>query len=226
MFLSPLVLTLTPCALLQEHLFFFCKWLSIFFTKGKICTQLIPAALPHEDVHPLPCTLQGVLGSVGLGGFAPTSKVSAKRAEKQQDCTKCLIRAILEAALNEIKLSGLDPSQCNPWGADTAICTLIYWALELFSVWFMVVNCVLPNVLCAKPSVPSPIKNQGLIHVKASWWVHYSLDQASGIWDWQIIFQLSVQFSCSNLEEAQVFSINVFMFTFGRILTVGQVTVI
>lgn len=99
-------------------------------------------------------------GQHWMGGFAPTSKVSAKRAEKQQDCTKSLMRAILESALNEIKLLGLDPSQCNPWGADTAICTLIYWALELFSVWFMAVNCVLANVHSAKLSVPSAIKNQ------------------------------------------------------------------
>lgn len=131
-----------------------------------------------------PWTLQGIQIP---GEFIPTNEVSAKRAEKQQDCTKCLIRAILETALNEIKLLGLDPSQCNPWGADTAICTLIYWALELFNIWFMVVNCLLANVHCAKLSVPSPIKNQGLIHVKSSWWVHYVLGQASGSQDWQII---------------------------------------
>lgn len=139
-----------------------------------------------------------------MGELAPISAVSAKRAEKQQDCTKCLIRAIPETAVNEIKLLGLDPSQCKPWGADTAICTLIYWALELFNVWFMVVNCVLANVHCAKLSVPSPIKYQGLIHVKASWWVHYILDQSSGS-QWQIIFHFCPIFLLKRRRGSSVF---------------------
>lgn len=44
-------------------------------------------------------------------GLGSTRTVSAKRAEKQLDRTNCLITAIFETAINEIKLFELDPNQ-------------------------------------------------------------------------------------------------------------------
>lgn len=196
------MLRITPCALLQEHLFF-CKWLSVFLTEGKLWTQLIAAALHIWLWNPCPACSK--VSWAGLDGGICSHQQSFSQESREADCTKCLIRAILETALNEIKLLGLDPSQCNPWGADAAICTLIYWALELFNIWFMVVNCILANVHCAKLSVPSPIKNQGLIYVKAPWWVHYVLDQDAGSQDWQIIFHFCPIFLLKFRRSSNVF---------------------